>query len=432
MRVLIAVHGYPPTFNGGAERRAERTARHLAARGHAIAVLCVEALVSPPAAPWAEDRLQDGVYVRRIGLIRPRSFREQYDHPQAEEEASRLMQEWQPQVFHLFSGYLLSASVLRAAFKYQIPVVISLTDYWWLCHRINLLKVDGDRCEGPTIPACARCYNEQYRRYRWPARTFPGGARLFWALVTRIPFLQSRLGFREQLARVETLRLLLGYADLLIAPSQFLAKVYLRYGAPADRVVVLRQGVEWTWCPLRRSSPVLRVGYVGQIKYHKGVDLLLTAWHMLRSDRPRELRLYGSDRGEEAYGRRIRRQLQDLKHAIWMGEIPGQRIPEIMAELDVLIVPSRWYENSPNVILEAQALGVPVIGANLGGIPELIQHEQNGLLFQPDNASDLALQLQRLLDEPDLLPRLRRGALPFYSVEEEITRLESIYERLKA
>ncbi|MCS7252383.1 MAG: glycosyltransferase, partial [Anaerolineae bacterium] len=73
---------------------------------------------------------------------------------------------------------------------------------------------------------------------------------------------------------------------------------------------------------------------------------------------------------------------------------------------------------------------VPVIGANLGGIPELIRHEQNGLLFQPDDASDLAVQLQRLLDEPNLLPRLRRGTLPFYSTWEEMIQLERIYERV--
>lgn len=431
MRILIAVHGYPPTFNGGAERRAERTARHLAARGHAVAVLCVEALVSPPAVPWVEDRIQDGVWVRRIGLVRPVSFRELYDHPQGEKEAARWIREWRPEIFHLFSGYLLTASVLRAALQQRVPIIISLTDYWWLCHRINLMRTDGSRCDGPSILECTRCYAEQRRRYRWPSRVFPPGARMFWRLAARIPALQSRVGFSEQEMRVRVLRDMLARADLLIAPSRFLAGIYLQHGAPADRLRVLRQGVEWTWCPLRKPSATLRVGYVGQVKYHKGVDLLLTAWGMLRGDRPRELRLYGSDRGEEAYGRWIRQQLRNLKHATWVGEFAGDRAAEIMSELDVLVIPSRWHENSPNVILEAQAVGVPVVGAALGGIPELIRHEWNGLLFQPDNPQDLACQLQRLLDEPDLLPQLRRRPLPFRSVEEEIEELEYLYESLR-
>jgi glycosyltransferase involved in cell wall biosynthesis len=62
----------------------------------------------------------------------------------------------------------------------------------------------------------------------------------------------------------------------------------------------------------------------------------------------------------------------------------------------VLVVPSRWYENSPNVILEAQAMGLPVVTADHGGMAEMVRHEVDGLLFEPDNTASLASALSRL------------------------------------
>lgn len=71
-----------------------------------------------------------------------------------------------------------------------------------------------------------------------------------------------------------------------------------------------------------------------------------------------------------------------------------------------------------------------MVGSNLGGIAELIQHERNGLLFQVDNADDLARNLQRLLDEPELLPRLRANLMPFLAHSTVMDRLERLYSEL--
>jgi glycosyltransferase involved in cell wall biosynthesis len=92
-----------------------------------------------------------------------------------------------------------------------------------------------------------------------------------------------------------------------------------------------------------------------------------------------------------------------------------------------LVVPSLWYENSPNVILEAFAHGTPVIASNHGGLSELVQDGRNGLLFPPGDAASLGRQLQQLLDEPDLLPRLRLGIPPVRSMAEELDALEELY-----
>jgi glycosyltransferase involved in cell wall biosynthesis len=90
-------------------------------------------------------------------------------------------------------------------------------------------------------------------------------------------------------------------------------------------------------------------------------------------------------------------------------------------------VPSVWYENSPNVILEAFAHRTPVIASDLGGMAELVQHDVNGLVFEPGNAKALARQLRRLLDDSDLLARLRDGITPVRTIGDEMRQVIDIY-----
>lgn len=125
------------------------------------------------------------------------------------------------------------------------------------------------------------------------------------------------------------------------------------------------------------------------------------------------------------------KQLRRLAHGEPRIEFAGVRSPremtQVWREIDVLVVPSVWYENSPNVILEAFAHCPPVIASNLGGMAELVKHEKNGLLFTPGNAADLARQLSRVIAHPNLLNRLRAGIEPIKSVKEEMDELEAIY-----
>ncbi len=434
MRILLVVHGYPPTHTDGAELRAERTARGLVALGHTVHVVCAESVMdAQPHIRW-NDRVQDGVTVRRLFFNlfdAPNSFELSYNNPQVGNVISTVIQKFQPDVVHLFSGYLMTASVINAAEAAGIPVVVSLTDYWWHCHRINLLQSDGSRCNGPHVVKCARCHAESFRRYRLPARAFPWGAERLWNAADSLPGVSGLLGVPEQVARAELLADALAKATLLIAPSRYLAQFYVRHGTDAGKMHVARQGVNLRVCPLRTSSPALRVGYLGQIKPHKGVDLVVQAWQLLGGDRPRTLTIYGSDKGDEAYGQHIRDMLAQTGNTAWKGRIGGPALWEALAELDVLVVPSRWAENSPNSILEAQAMGVPVVGSNLGGVAELVQHEHNGLVFTTNDAGDLAHQLQRLLDTPGLLERLRKNVIPFRSTDDELAEIQDAYAQAR-
>lgn len=428
MRILIAVHGYPPTQNGGAERRAARTALHLMARGHQVRVLTVT-----PDAPGTYD--VDGVPVTRLAL--PEVWAvvgslEEYANPVIERAVAGVLAEWRPDVVHLFSGYLMSGSVLTAAKRAGIRCVVSLTDYWWICHRLVLVTSNGERCAGPSLSGCARCLAETRRRYRVAGQFGGGVADRVWAQLADRPgsSLAERLHVPMIARRLEMLPELLRHADALISPSQFLADQYIKCGVEPAKILVQRQGVELAACPMPVAGRGLRVGYVGQVKRHKGVDLVLEAWGKLSGSAPRELHIYGSAVGEESYGAQIRRMVSAADAAQWHGEYKGAEVWAVLAQLDVLVVPSRWVENSPNAILEAQAVGIPVIGSNLGGIAELVRDGENGLLFAVDDADELAKRLQRLLDDPATVRRLRNAPNTFRSVEHELDELETLYQAL--
>ena len=179
----------------------------------------------------------------------------------------------------------------------------------------------------------------------------------------------------------------------------------------------------------KSPSPILRVGYIGQITESKGVHILFEAVRNLPGANL-EVKAYGDPAPFPKYTKRLQRMAKRDKRLSLAGAFLPQNISQVFQELDVIVVPSMWTENSPNVVLEAFAHHVPVIGSNIGGIPELVKDEENGLIFESRDAQDLARKLQRLLDEPDLLQRLQKGIKPIRSTTSELDELVEIYMRV--
>lgn len=428
MKVVIAVHHFPPRYTGGAEWRAYRTAAALQARGYTPHVICVEHIDQGPTTgvAWEDDVFND-VPVRRLSFQQaaaPDRFRWEYDNRWIGDHMRQFLQEQHPAIVHLIGGYLLSGSVLRVAKQLDIPTVVSLTDFWFLCKRISLLRSNGQVSTLPINPAtCARCLGEEQRRYRWLGQVAPGLMDRFW---------QTRTALIQNLeARLTFLRETLNQVDRIISPSQFLRTVYVEAGVDADRVIFSRQGHTFQQIDPdlleKTSAPMLRIGYIGQITPHKGVHLLFEAVRQLPTA-ALTVRAYGDTTPFPHYTTRLQQIIVGDERLQLAGVYPRSVVSQVMRELDVLVVPSLWYENSPNVILEAFAHRTPVITANLGGMAELVQDGKNGLLFEPGDSSSLTRQLQRLVDEPELLSRLRAGITPIKSVAEEIDELEAIYQ----
>lgn len=422
----------PPHYRGGAELRALRTARELRARGHDVMAIAVEDIHSGPTRglAWEDDAL-DGVPVRRLRFRledTPDPFRYEYDNAWIGDHLRDWFAAWKPDLFHLFSGYLLTGSALRAAQAQDVATVVSLTDYWFLCRRINLLRSNGELSTLPIDPArCARCFAEERRRYRIPGRVAPQLMDAWWrgqsGEVER--FAQRRDFLLDTLNRVER----------MISPSRFLRDVHVEAGVAAERILCLRQGSAYSDHDPRRAqkppSSALRLGYIGQIAPHKGVHVLLEALQKV-GDSDVRLTIHGDATQFPEYADRIQRMVRSDNRCELRGPFAADQLTSILREIDVLVVPSLWYENSPNVILEAYGHGTPVVVSDLGGMAEMVEDGRSGLCFPMGDAGALAAVVERLVHEYALRETLREGAMAWQmpSLTEEMDALERVYHEV--
>lgn len=431
-KIMIAAHGFPPTHSAGAERRAERMAQWFTRQGHSVQVFAVEKVDAPEFR--VETREQDGFLVHRLyyDVKAGDHFRNLYDYPPVGDAFRALIERERFDLVHVISGYLLGGQVIHAAREHGLPVVLTLTEYWFMCARLNLIQASGQACTGPESDVkCAHCLLEDKRRYRLPAKAAPKLMDVFWKLAGQTAPVQSMT--QQAAHRRVTLKQALEAAHLVICPSRFLMNTFAQYGFDTSRFLFLRQGLNAP-DPLPARMPsqgLLRLGYIGQVKPHKGVDLLVEAViALLKAGREVSLDIWGSLTEDADYVTRLQAQSEPYPAIRWNGRYTGAKVWEVVANLDALVIPSRWYENSPNAILEAYVMRLPVIGTDLGGMAELIEHERSGLLFRLNDAADLQRQIERLLDEPQLLEHLRQSIPPVKTVDEEMREILYHYQHL--
>ncbi len=433
MKILIAVHHFPPRYTGGAEWETYRIAATLQARGHEVLVVYVERVDQGPkdGVTWVDD-VYEGVPVRRLSFNQafiPDPARWEYDNPWIGDHLKGLIGEFKPDIFHLISGYLISGRSLSVAHDLEIPTVVSLMDFWFLCPRISMLRGDGHLATLPINPVtCAQCLASNKRRYKILGNVVPGLMENYWRL--------QKSSVQSIVERQNFLQKTLSQADTIIGRSKFLCSTYKEAGIPSEKIVFSRQGLNYadlTAEKVKKSpSKVLRVGYLGQIARLKGVHVLLEAARRL-PDAQMHVLVYGDTTRFPKYSAQLKQSIGNDGRLTLAGTYRGREdLTLLLRDIDIIVVPSLWYENSPNVILEAFAHRTPVIASDLGGMAELVQHGENGLLFENGNPDDLARQLQRLLVEPDLLARLQTGIGPVKSVSMEIDELEAIYQKLLA
>lgn len=435
MRILIGVHGYPPTHSAGAERRAERMAHWLLAQGYEVEVFAVESLTEPGV--HLESTMQDGILVHRLSYDIEASdnpFRNLYDSPIVGNALRQVLQQSRFDLMHLVSGYLLGGQAIHTVHEAGIPVVLTLTEYWFLCARLNLIQATDVLCNGPeSAEKCTRCLMESKRRYRLPAQHVPQLMNLLWAGIHRTASATNHLN--EVNRRQEVLRTALNAADLVICPSKYLISMFEEYGFDTTRYLFIRQGLAVKGAANIQRKPStngkMRIGYIGQIKPHKGVDLLIEAViELLDAGEQVSLDLWGKENEAPDYVEHLKAQTSDYPEICWNGSYTGAKAWEVLAELDTLVVPSRWHENSPNAILEAYKMKVLVVATDLGGMSELVKHNTCGLVFRLNDADDLRRQLERLLHERGLVERLRANIPDVKSIDEEMLEITEHYKQL--
>lgn len=440
VRLTLVVHQFPPHFFTGTESYALAVGKELQRRGHDVDVFSLDPRHHEEDRLWRESReVVQGLPVCRATFwwqLGRDWQRMDYRHPMMAERFAAHLRERNSEVVHAFHLRHVGADVLDAAHQHGSKVVVSLTDFWFLCPRVILTRPDGTPCDGPPDGGrgCLRCHAPQLAD---ELDRHPAAAELLALRATAHGCSQPDHHVASRVAtfldRPRYLREHLLAADAVIAPTRFLADVFVQNGLPHDRVHVHGYGIDTAAIAAGAAAapPAARpltFGFFGSFAEHKAPHLLVQAMARVHGDCRAVLRGRASDFPDYS-GPLLAAAAQDPRITV-LPPFARDEMARVFGEIDVLVVPSLWQENAPFVVLEARAAGLPVVASRFGGLAEVVADEVDGELFTPGDVADLARRLQRLVDEPQRLQRYRAAVRPPKTLAAAVDEFEAHYTRV--
>lgn len=324
---------------------------------------------------------------------------------------------YRPRAILIQGGFRITSSAARAAEKRSIRYTVILHDFFYFCPKVNLLNNHGSQCVGNvSLDVCAKCLSAKSELSLDVMEDWMCDRRV----EPMLPWLID--GYRSTAFDV------LRCAHNLFAPSQYVGDKHSRR-YPGVNPVTLRLGVPASYrrtiSRIEHGSPQL--AYIGHLHPHKGVHVLLEALELIaKSGLSPRTKIYGHLEPESYYHEQLRQRCMHLRDTSLEGEYEFSEMKMILSDVDVVIVPSIWQENSPLVIMIALRYGIPVIATNIGGIPEMLIDGWNGLLVDAGSAEQLAGAISRLLDTPEELSFLSSNATYRRTTTDEVRELISV------
>lgn len=372
MHILIANNIYPPIMAGGAELIVAELAEGLVRRGHKVTVVST---CSPKSEPYPIE-IRNGVEVIRF-FPKNRYWHWERENRRGYEKAlwhlqdawnkdagkrfQQIISEYKPDVLHTHLIDGMSAVLWRKAKQAGIPVIHTAHDYHLLCPRALLLNKSLEICEKPEL------FCRVYRGWH-----------------------------------IHTTRDI----DLFCSPSQFLINKHLEAGLASRKTAVMRNGITLPANIEKTHDKLLpsKFLFAARLTVEKGSEVLLNALKLL----PENLQFEFSIAGKGVYAEKFIELSKNDERIKYLGYISGTEKDVIFRKNDWLLLPSLWYENAPVVIIEAAAYKMGVIGSDIGAIPEFVQHEKTGLLFEPGNPKALAEAIIRAVNDQEILRNLEK------------------------
>lgn len=442
MRVLHVSYCFYPDPVGGTEVYVEALAQEMQKLGLEVAV----------AAPAQREThySHKGLPVWRYAVSpTPQDLRELYGagDVRAAQSFLRVLEESKPGIVHLHALTRgVSLAMVRQVKRLAIPVVFTYHTPTVSCQRGTLMRWGTEVCEGLLeLTSCTCCTLQGLGLPRAMALLI---GRTPVALGTLLGSLHCSGGAWTALRmralvrlRHATFRDFMAEADHIVALCKWAQALLVRNGIPRDKITLSPHGLphqppriqeaeadQLQASQVHTASEAIRVVYLGRLSPEKGLDILVQALRALPGA-PVELHVYGIDQGG-AYAEQVRKLAAEDPRITYHSPVPRERVIPLLSRYDLLAVPSRCVETGPQVVLEAFAAGIPVMGSNLGGIAELVENGVNGLLIGPDDIPAWIRQLRSLLEEPGLLKRLREGVRPPRKMREVAQEMIELYRNL--
>lgn len=313
---------------------------------------------------------------------------------------SRLINDTQPDLVHCHNIYhQLTPSIISAAKKLGVPTILTLHDYKPVCPTYNRLR-NGE--------ACSKCLDGGFSnvvKYRCADGSL-GKSSLLYAEAT----VQKLMGNYEKV-------------DAFIAPSQFMQKS-IANRIPQENIHQLYNGVDTNLIQYADEDAGYAL-FIGRLAPEKGVETLLKAH--ISTNESWSLTVAGT-------GPLLDVLKVKYNPSILVGYLSGDALKDAIRKASVIVVPSEWYENCPMSVLEAMAYGKPVVGSRMGGIPELVKHEETGLLYDAGDVVGLQACLDRLMANKSLRKEMgiagRKRVEQYFTLNKHHQGLMNIYQQV--
>ncbi len=383
------------------------------------------------------------------------SFEETYLNQGMERNLETVLDTFRPDIVHIQHLMFHSLGYPALIKSRGIPVVYTLHDYWLTCpdmrggirfteDRIVCSDLSDDRCAVCVEPRLNPAADIEHRLYLINRYLIPScisdcewfrraGRRVFELLRKQRASAETENNVLSELiyARKKEVLKASESVDIFIAPSEFLRQEHIRQGFDESGIVHSDYGFDKK--PFqdfqRKKSENLRFAFIGTPAPHKGLHILIEAFNSLDADINAELHIYGDLGVFSDYGKEVR-SLSTHEKTVFHGRFDNNSAGDVYRNIDVLVVPSMWFENSPLTIHEAFMAGIPVITSDFGGMKELVKNGKNGFLFERGNVGNLKNIMARLTADHELIRGLDLETVPVKSIEEDARWTEELYGSL--
>ena len=424
MHILKIIHGYPPQYNAGSEVYSQSICTELS-KYHRLSVFTREENPYTPCFSIREEKINENL---TLYLINNPQGKDGYRHQQMDDVFSSLIKKLQPNIAHIGHLNHLSTGLVDVLEQFKIPIIYTLHDFWLMCPRGQFLTRSIGRAEG-NFQLCThqddkKCAIDCYKVYFSGIKENEANDVEQWESWVH--------------SRMEEIKRIVSKINLFIAPSKYLKDrfeedfhisrdkiIYLDYGFPTEYLVPTEK--------IKKDEPYT-FGYIGTHIPAKGVNLLIDAFKKI--EKPAILKIFGRENGQST--KALQAMACSSKNKIeFLGEYMNHNlVNDVFSNVDCIVVPSIWRENSPLVIHEAQACKIPVITADFGGMKEYVAHNVNGLLFKHRETDSLAEQLNFAISNPEKMKELgsvgylysENGTIP--NIKEHCKQLEIIYQNI--
>lgn len=400
MKILLVNTFYTPDILGGAEISVQKLAEGLVKKGLDVVVICtgkdeiVEHINGVKIYRIKINNLYNPIDHRKTSKIRKTLYRilDIYNIFNYKKIKSILKNE-KPDIVNTNNLYGLSPIVWKVSKDLNIKLIHTLRDYYLMCPKVNLLRKDKTICE--------KCKK----------------------ICSIYKYMNKKIS---------------NYVDFVTAPSNFTIDLFKKNGffnnVPSmciyNAIDIDYDNIKSNYISkFNLDKKSLDIVYLGTLDIHKGIDILLAAFNKI--DR-KNLRLNIAGKGKMEY--LVNEYLKKDNRMKYYGFIEDNQKEEILMNADILVIPSMWYEPFGRVIIEAYKYGIPVIGSRLGGIPEIIDHLETGIIVENMSERNLMNALNYFINDNDkinhMMPYIQEK-LFIFDIEIQIERFIKLYEDVK-